>query len=73
MIQKRFSEFDLSGENTVDVVNDRSHFALLDAEEVKQKPEIVANYLTSSKIERQPTESSGNRYVWFVFAISLLT
>ena len=39
MIQKRFSEFDLSGENTVDVDNDGPHYALLDAEEVKQKPE----------------------------------
>ena len=72
MTHKLFSELDLSGENTVDVDNDRSHFALLDAEEVKQKSEIAANYLTSSKIEGQPKESLDNWYVWFVIAISLL-
>ena len=59
MIQKRFFEFDMSGENTVYVDNDGPHFAHLDAE-VKQKPESEPNYLTGSRIEGQPTESRGN-------------
>ena len=60
MIQKRISEFDLSGENTADVDNDGPHIALANAEEVKQEPESGANYLTGSKIEGELTESRDN-------------